>query len=89
MHCCFYACFPNGSNRFDWHRQKQPDFRQHFLKALAGAARARIVSSKFLQQFLVAVNHSESAPYLRLGWIAVSTLADDLESKAVRRFWFS
>jgi hypothetical protein len=79
----------NGSNRCDWRRQKQPDFRQHFLKALAGAARARIVSSEFFQQFLVAMNHAESALYLRLGRIAVSTLADDLESKTVRRFLFS
>jgi hypothetical protein len=59
------------------------------LKALAGAARARVVSSELFQQFLVAVNYPVSASYLRLRWIAVSTLADDLESKAVRRFLFS
>jgi hypothetical protein len=60
----------SGSNRSDWRRQKQPDFRQHFLKRPAGAARAWIAPSQFLQQFLVAMNHPEALSYLRLGWIS-------------------
>jgi hypothetical protein len=90
-HACLSLiyCLFSGSNRFDWRRQKQPDFRQHFLKALPGAARAGVVSPEFFQQFFVAVNYPVSASYLRLGWIAVSTLADDLESMAVRCFLFS
>jgi hypothetical protein len=62
---------------------------QHFLKRPPGIARARIVSTEFFQQFLVAVNNPESPLHLRFRGESISTLARDLESSSVREFWFS
>jgi hypothetical protein len=55
---------------------------QQFLKPAGGAARARIIPTEFLDQFLVAVNNAHSALHLRLGWEPSTALAGALEKRA-------
>lgn len=64
---------------------------QHFLKPDTGTAGTWVVAAKFLDQFLVAMNHPVSAFDLRLGREALLTLADDLESRTGRRVfcWYA
>ena len=54
---------------------------QHFLKPAAGAARARIVSAKFFDEFLIAVYDPETALHLRLGRESFAALANALERR--------
>jgi hypothetical protein len=46
---------------------------QQLLEALHGAARAEVVPTELLGQFLVAVHDPESAPNLRLGRVSLSS----------------
>jgi hypothetical protein len=57
---------------------------QHRLKPKTGAARARIVSAKLLDQFLASVHHSVAAFDLRLRRETFATLARDLKTSAGR-----
>ena len=53
------------------------------------SARAWIVATELLDEFLIAVHEPETAFDLRLGREAFSTLAGDLESTVGRCVWFS
>ena len=55
--------------------------RQHFLKLTTGAARARIVSAKFFDEFLIAMYDPEAALHVRLGWESFAALANALERR--------
>src|SRR5262245_30554716 len=57
---------------------------QHRLKAPSGPAGARIFAAEALEQVLVAVNHLVAALDVRLGRVALLTLAAWLESRPGR-----
>ena len=59
---------------------------QQFLKATAGMARAQVVATEFLDQRLVAIDHSLAALDADFGREALSTLAHALETGTL---WFS
>jgi hypothetical protein len=56
---------PAKSSRGRFHRNR-PDFRQQFLKAASGAARAWVVAPELFDEFLVAVNDAVAALHMRL-----------------------
>jgi hypothetical protein len=57
---------------------------QHFLKPLAGVARARVVAAELLEQLLAAVHYAVAALDPGFGWIPVAPLARDLKSRSPR-----
>jgi hypothetical protein len=65
---------------------------QHFLKSPPGTAGTEIVTTKFLDQFFVAVYNSLAAAYLRLRWISLPALTGANERKRgieVHLAWWS
>ena len=48
-------------------RQNRPDFRQHRLNTPAGTARAKVVATELLDEFLIAVDDPMAAFDLGLG----------------------
>lgn len=61
-------------------RQKRPLRRQQRLKGPSGIARAQVVPTELLVEFLVTVHDTESALDLRLAWVSAASLAHDLKS---------
>jgi hypothetical protein len=59
---------------------------QQFLKAPPGAAGARVVAAKFLDQFLVAVDDPDAALDARFGWIALAAFAAYFKSSSPRSY---
>ena len=55
--------------------------RQQFLKPAAGAARARVVSAKFFDEFLIAVYDPEAALDVGIGRESFAALANALERR--------
>jgi hypothetical protein len=53
-------------------------FAQQFLKSPAESTATAIVSSKFFQKFLVAVDDSHAALHARFGWESFAVLATAL-----------
>jgi hypothetical protein len=64
--------------------QKRPDLRQHFLKALTGAAWAWVVPTKFLDQFLVAMHDAGTRLDMRLGRETLAPFAGHLKTRTPR-----
>jgi hypothetical protein len=62
---------------------------QHFLKALARAARARIVAPELFEEFFIPMNDSNATLHVRLGWIASTTLTGALESRVGQSLRFA
>jgi hypothetical protein len=58
---------------------------QQRLKFVARAARAKVVASKLLKQFLVAIYHAMAALHVRLGRIPLAALAGPLKRTAAYR----
>jgi hypothetical protein len=58
-----------------------PVLRQQFLKSTPGSTGARIVPSKFFQEFLVAIDNPETALDVRFGWESFAALATALERR--------
>jgi hypothetical protein len=61
-------------------RQKRLDFRQHALKPVSRAARARIVTPELFNQFLVAVDDAITALHMRFG---IEILSDACSSVGI------
>jgi hypothetical protein len=72
---------PTSHNSRDSSRQKRPEFRQHFLKAFTGTARARVVTTELLDEFLVAMHDAGTSLDMRLGGITLVPLARDLKTR--------
>jgi hypothetical protein len=69
--------------------QKQPDLRQQRLKRFGRSARAGIVATELFMQVLVTMHNALASLDAGLGWIALTTLAGDLESKPGLCGWIS
>ncbi|EDY19981.1 hypothetical protein CfE428DRAFT_2570 [Chthoniobacter flavus Ellin428] len=54
---------------------------QQFLKPASRTARAGVVTTEFLPQFLVAMDDAEAAFDLRFGWEPFTALAGALEKR--------
>ncbi len=72
--------------RHGWSRQKRPSLRQHRLKQLPGPARARVVATQLLKQFLVAAHDPMALFHSGFGREPFTALAGGLERTAVLRF---
>nr|WP_018609610.1 hypothetical protein [Uliginosibacterium gangwonense] len=80
---------PSGSNHHDCFHRKLPDFRQQRLKGFARTAGAGVLSAKFFEQFLVAMNDAETSANLGFRREAFTTLAGDFEMAPVLGFFCS
>ena len=63
-----------------WRRQKLPESRQQRLKQPPGTAGAGIITSEFLQQLFVTVDHAMAFLDPRFGREAFAAFTGDLET---------
>jgi hypothetical protein len=76
-----------SSSAGDLRRQKRPLRMQQFLKALARAARARVVSAELFGQLFVAMDDACAALDVCFGGETAAALTGSLESKVGRNRW--